>query len=35
MSGKLDYLNPPFPDSKSMAWQFFTDDDIPRTSLPA
>jgi hypothetical protein len=26
VSGKFDYLNPPFPDSKSMTWEFLTDD---------
>jgi hypothetical protein len=25
VSGKFDYLNPPFPDSKRMAWEFFPD----------
>jgi hypothetical protein len=25
-SGKFDRPSPPFPDSKSMAWEFFTDD---------
>jgi hypothetical protein len=26
LPGKFDYLNQPFPDSKSTAWEFFTDD---------
>jgi hypothetical protein len=26
LSGKFDCLNAPFPDSKSMTWEFFTDD---------
>jgi len=26
IAGKFDGLNPPFSDSKSMAWLFFTED---------
>jgi hypothetical protein len=31
--GKLSCRNAPFPDSKSMTWEFFTDDKIEKRSV--